>query len=1104
MPTVESYFDRHPTDLGRLRRGLWIGLGCLLLCCWLGADLAARPQPGEGVGDAAPMGFEEAAFHGLTWRHVGPFRGGRVTAVTGVPGRPFTFFLGATGGGIWKTGDGGTTWHNVSDGQLKSSSVGALAVAPSDPNVIYAGMGEAQIRGVTTTHGDGVYRSTDGGRTWSHLGLESSRQISRIRVHPTDPDLVYVAVQGHAWIDSPDRGIYRSADGGRSWIQVLSVDAGTGASDLAMDMDNPRVLYAAFWQHRRLPWKVLSGGPGSGLYKSTDHGDTWTRLEKGLPATLGKVGVAVSPTRPQRVWALVEAEDGGLFRSDDGGESFVHVNRERVLRARSWYYTKVFADPQDADTVYVLNAPMLRSIDGGKTFTGVSTPHGDNHDLWISADPPRRMINGNDGGANVSWNDGASWTAQDNQPTAQLYRVITDNRFPYFIYAGQQDNSTLAVASEGVGGIDAADYYPVGGCESAHVAFDPEQPDRIYAGCYQGLISEFEVATGRQRNIMAYPVLGLGSEPRQQRYRFNWNAPIVVSPHDPSILYHAGNVVLKSMDRGVNWRAISEDLTRNEVDKQGPGGGPITNEAAGAETYNTILYLAPSPHRAMELWAGTDDGRVHVTHNEGESWADVTPPGLEESQINAIEVSPHNPDKVFLAVHRYKMGDDAPYVFVSEDSGATWESRVMGLGETSYVRVVREDPERSGLLYAGTESGLYLSFDNGRQWRPFQLKLPIVPITDLTLRQGDLIAATQGRGLWVLDDLSPLRQWDGETAAATDLRLFDPQPAYRLPSLGSEGRHTGTNPPRGAILYYRLSAAAATRLDPKGGAPVDTLEGTDDDEAAIVEEGADELILEILDGAGNTVRRLTSRQEEHDPIDPPPSPTDFGYGKVTVLPAKEGLNRFVWDLRGEEVRLVDDLFVLGAKTYRVVPGTYTVRLSLGAWQQEAALDVLADPRQAWQAEAFVEQRDLVRKIWQRVDTVHRAVARARDVRVQVRALLDRTRDHERAGDLRELGEALIQRMEAWEEPLVQARQQTFQDVINFPNRLNAQYLFLLQAIDSSEPPISQGAWQRWADLEDQWLQHRIEMEKIYALDLAAFNQRFDELQIPAVVVPEMR
>lgn len=1077
----------------------------LIGCLWLGLSLSALPGP-TSARDAAPnsteIRFDEASFSGLEWRNIGPFRGGRVTAVSGVAGEPLTFYFGATGGGIWKTEDAGTTWRNVSDGFVDTGSVGAIAVAPSDANVVYAGMGEAQIRGVTTSHGNGVYGSTDGGRTWRHLGLEATRQISRIRIHPTDPDLVYVAAQGNPWLANEERGIYRSADGGRTWIRVLAVDAESGASDLAMAADNPRVLYAAFWQHRRRPWQISSGGPGSGLYKSTDQGDTWSRLDKGLPSTMGKVGVAVSPVRSQRVWALVEAEDGGLFRSDDGGESFVHVNRDRILRARAWYYTKVIADPRDADTVYVLNAPLLRSIDGGKTFEKVTAPHGDHHDLWLSADPPWRMINGNDGGANVSWNEGQTWSSQNNQPTGQFYRVITDHRFPYHVYAGQQDNSTIAIASRGHRGIDAADWYPVGGCESAHIAFDPERPDWVYAGCYQGIISEFDVASGQQRNIMAYPFLGLGGEPRDQKYRFNWNAPIVVSPHDPTVLYHAANVVLRSADRGVTWRAISDDLTRNDPTRQGPGGGPITNEAAGAETYNTILYLAPSPHRPGELWAGSDDGRVHVTRDEGATWSEVTPPDLPEAQVNAIEVSPHDPDKIFLAIHRYKLGDDRPYVYVSEDGGISWQQRVEGLRDDAVVRVVREDVQRSGLLYAGTEAGLHVSFDNGNQWHALQLNLPVVPVTDLTIEQGDLVASTQGRGLWILDDLSPLRQWPVSSQAETDMastedtcglshgfHLYRPAAAHRLPAMGSEQPNSGKNPPPGAILYYHLCDELAA-----------SLEASEDPEV----ESGPEMVLEILDDTGRPVRRFSSRQAVHDAIDPPPAPQDFGYGEAEYLPAKAGLNRFVWDLQGEEVRRLDDLFVLGAKTYRVVPGTYTVRLEVAGELMEQRLEVLPDPRQEVPLEDFVEQRDMVRNIWRRVDDIHRSVARLRDVGQQVEALMDRTGDDARGEDIQRLGQALLERLAAWQEPLVQRRQQTFQDVINFPNRLNAQYLFLLQAIDSSDPPMGQGARQRWLDLEEEWLQHKIAMEKIYALDLATFNQRVDELQIPAILVPELR
>lgn len=1099
------------------------------------ADSAVGKKDRKGSkesADAAPT-IDSTQFQGLQWRHIGPFRGGRVTAVAGVPGDPLRFYFGATGGGVWTTDDAGTTWRNLSDGQFQTGSVGAIAVAPSDPNVLYVGMGEAQIRGVTTSFGDGVYRSTDGGTTWTHMGLPDTRQISAVRVHPTDPDLVYVAAQGNPWTDSEERGIYRSSDGGHTWIRILEVDGRTGASDLAMDATNPRVLYAAFWRHRRLPWQVQSGAMDgdpqtSGIYRTRNGGDTWEQLTNGLPEAMGKIGVAVSPADPRRVWAMVEADDGGLYRSDDGGDSFTLVNRERVLRARSWYYTKVFADPQDAYTVYVLNAPMLRSIDGGRTFEPVSTPHGDNHALWIDPDDPRRMINGNDGGANVSFNGGRTWSTQANQPTAQFYRVIVDNQEPYRVYGGQQDNSTVAIRSRGRGSnIQRTDWYAVGGCESAHVAFDPNAPRYVYAGCYEGIITEYDVETDRERNIMAYPYLGLGSDAKDLLYRFNWNAPIVVSPHDPSVLYHAGNAVLRSQDRGVTWTAISPDLTRNEVEKQGNGGAPITNEAAGAETYNTIMYLVESPHVAGELWVGTDDGLVHVTRDGGAHWSDVTPKGLGEVQVNTVEISPHDPQKVYLAATAYKFGDFSPMIWRTDDGGMTWERRDTGLGTDAFVRVVREDPDRAGLLYAGTELGMSVSFDDGLHWQSFQQNLPVVPITDARVHRGDLVIATQGRGFWILDHLAPLHQTDDpalvfiddgegdvpDSAAATPLNILPLRPVVRLAGGGgqSEAPNTGTNPPDGAVLDYHLPEDLASLL---AGEPVDDEQDTGAAEDAAAEDAGGTgteseppvLVLEILeradaDSTGQVIRRYTHEKPDEDPIDPPPSPSRFGFSKPEVLPAKAGHNRFVWDLEGEEVTRVDDLFVFGPKRYRVVPGTYTARLSVGDHSAEQLIEVLADPRFDIAPEAFTEQQDLVRAIWRRVDGIHAAVVRTREVRRQVEELMDRTVSHSAATEIHAAGEALVEHLEAWEEPLVQARQETFQDVINFPNRLNAQYLYLLDAIDGSDPPVTVGARQRFDDLEAQWAEHEAALARLMALELSAFNTLFETHRVPAVIVP---
>ncbi len=1083
--------------LGRLGgRNLWFFVALLLLSLVPLAQAQSETEPA-----VAP-----ALFQGMEWRLIGPYRGGRVTTVTGVRSQPLTFYFGATGGGVWKSEDAGTTWSNVTDGYVGTGSVGAVAVAESDPNIVYVGMGEAQIRGVASSHGDGVYRSTDGGSTWTHLGLEPTRQISRIRIHPSDPDLVYIAAQGSPWKANRERGIYRSRDGGRTWLRILYVDDQSGASDLAMDAVNPRVLYAAFWQHRRMPWKIESGGPGSGLYKSTDGGDTWERLSDGLPELMGKVGVAASPARPQRVWTLIEADDGGLFRSDDGGKSWRLVNRDRKLRARAWYYTKVFADPRDAETVYVANAPLMRSIDGGRTFTEIEAPHGDHHDLWIHPDDPRRMINGNDGGANVSFNGGETWSTQANQPTAQFYRVTTDRRFPYYVYGGQQDNSTVAIASRTPGrGIGREDWYSVGGCESAHIAFDPDDPRQVFAGCYQGLISVYDVAIRHERNVMAIPYLGLGSEPRQHEVRFNWNAPILASPHDPGIIYHAGNVVLRSDDAGSSWAAISPDLTRNERDKQGPGGGPITNEAAGGEIYNTILSLVESPHESGTLWVGTDDGLVHISRDGGESWHDATPEGIEGFQVNSIEVSPHDPAKVYLAVTAYKLGDFTPRIFETTDYGISWQLRVDGIAEDDFVRVVREDPGRAGLLYAGTEAGLYVSFDDGERWQPLQLNLPVVPITDLTIRDQDLVVSTQGRAFWILDNLTPLHQIN-ELVATSDVHLFKPRDAVRFPASGREPPpNFGENPPAGAVIDYYLSPAMIDLLE---NGPAIEENGGEEDAAGTVDVDPEEpwdgeILLEILDEERDVVRSYSSREDERDPVDPSPKASELGFSERKVLPKKAGHNRFVWDLRREQVASVPDLFVLypRGKTYRVAPGTYQARLTVAGETRVKTFQLLADPQRPASREEFAEQQALISSIWQRVDYIHTAVDRLRRVRLQIEDLLDRIEGRDGVEQLAVVGNALVSKIEIWEKPLVQAEQKTFQDVINFPNRLNAQYLFLLDVVDSSDPPITDGALRRFEDLETEWQNHEGEMLEILDLDVPSFNRMFEELRVPAVIVP---
>ncbi len=1031
----------------------------------------------------AAGGIPEELYQAMEWRLVGPYRGGRVTAVAGVPSRPHTFYMGATGGGVWKTENAGHTWTNVSDGFFNTASIGAVAVSESDPNVVYAGTGESPIRGVTTSHGDGVYKSTDAGKTWTHLGLEATRQIAKVRVHPKDSDVVYVAAQGNPWGANPERGVYRSRDGGAGWKLVLAVDSDTGAVDLSMDPSNPRILYAATWDHRRRPWFVRSGGPGSGLYKTVDGGDTWTKLENGLPELTGKIGVAVAAD-PERIYAIVEAEDGGLYRSDDAGESWQRLNSTRVIQARAWYYNHIVADTVDEDTVWVLNVPLMKSIDGGKTFEAVKTPHGDHHDQWIHPEDPRIMINGNDGGATVTLDGGETWSTLMNQPTAQFYRVATDARFPYFIYGGQQDNSTIAIASRSPrGGIGAESWYPVGGGESAHIAFDPADPRLIYATSINATVDEYDAATGAVRSIRPYPEYVFGRDATNHKYRTNWNAPVAVSPHDSAVLYYGTQVLLESTDRGVSWRQISGDLTRDEADKQGPGGGPITNEQAGAEFYNTIFYVAPSPHEPGVIWVGSDDGLVHLTRDGGESWSDVTPEGAGEAHVNSIEVSPHDPATAWIAVAGYKMNDFTPKVYRTRDYGASWDRRVEGLPGDTFVRAVREDPDRQGLLYAGTETGVFVSFDGGGRWQSLQLELPEVPITDLAIRDQDLVAATQGRGFWVLDDLTPLHQMAADLAVA-DLHLFTPRDAYRLPSSGGFGgppSHTGKNPPAGAVIYYTLKD--------------------------VPEEP---ITLEILDASDAQVRTFSSEERARDRC--AWENTEPRNRKTIKLPGvKPGMNRWVWDLRREPLHCIAGIRLFrGWQGARVVPGSYTARLTAGGQVRTAAFEVLPDPRreippeggrtEQGHAQDFAELDRHLAEVTALFDGMMTAVDAARRARSQIEERLELAADHA-AAELREAARQLIERITAWEESVVQPRHETYDDDINWPNMLDVQTAFLISDADAAGVPVTEGAKRRLADVEARWSELAGELDAIRGDGVRTFNARLAELDVPVVYMP---
>jgi photosystem II stability/assembly factor-like uncharacterized protein len=975
-------------------------------------------------------------MEGMRFRNIGPFRGGRVTAVAGVRGQRNVAYHGATGGGVWKTTDGGTSWEAVSDRDFRTGSVGAVAVAESDPNVVWAGMGEAPIRG-NVSHGDGVWRSTDAGRSWKHLGLAATRQISALRVHPKDPDTAWVAAQGKVWGPSEERGVYRTRDGGKTWTRVLFVDAATGASDLVLDPSNPRVLYAGMWQVVRRPWELVSGGPGSGLWRSDDGGETWKKLAKGLPeGTWGKVGVAASGARPGRVWALVEAEKGGLFRSDDWGESFTKVNDENDLRQRAWYYTGVYADPESADTVWVTNVQFWKSVDGGKSFTAVPTPHGDNHDLWIDPDDAQHMVEGNDGGANVTFDGGKTWSSIDNQPTGQFYRVTVDDRFPYRVYGSQQDNTTVAIASRSRGrAIGREEWHAVGGCESGWIAPKPGEPDVVYAGCYGGSITRYDHRTGEEREITAWPQLAIGRPASDLKYRIQWNAPILVSRHDPKVLWHGAQVLLESRDEGQSWKEVSPDLTRNDKGKQASSGGPITKDNTGVEVYGTIFSLAESPLTKGLLWAGSDDGLVHVTRDGGATWKNVTPKGLPEgTQVNAIEASPHAPGTAYLAGTLYKLGDMTPHLWKTADYGASWTRIDAGIPRDAFTRVVREDPARRGLLFAGTETGLYLSLDDGKSWDRFQRNLPVVPVTDLVVKDGDLVVATQGRAFWILDDLSPLRQWTDDVTAAK-AHLFAPRTAVRFPGGGDPGKPpkgAGQNPPAGAILNYWLKEA------PKEGEVV---------------------TLEILEG-GKVLRRFTSEKRDEKAAAEVEGPVEKPLAPVA------GLNRFAWDLRGLPPSLVSKAVLWGSKAGPLVaPGRYDVRLAAAGETRTASVEVVPNPAARFGREDLARQASLLAELTAALSRTHETVRALRDARAQVTAVAARAKKAGAPESVAVAAKELEGRLLAAESELVNPNLKSSQDVLNFLPALDHQVVGLVSAVSGADAPPTAGALAYWAELK---------------------------------------
>ena len=1000
---------------------------------------------------------EPELYSAMEWRLVGPYRGGRVTTVTGVADDPQLYYMGATGGGVWKTKNAGVTWENISDEFFGVGTIGAIAVAESDPNVIYAGTGEKSIRGVTTSQGNGLYKSTDAGATWSHIGLPKAGQIARIKIHPTNPDVAYVAAQGQIWGPNPERGVYRTTDGGKNWEQVLSVDAQTGATDLKMDPSNPRILYAAMWEHGRKPWYVLSGGTAGGIFKSTDAGDNWEKLTEGLPELIGKIGVDVSASNPNRVYAIVEAMpgEGGLYRSDDGGTSWELKNGSRILWTRSWYYMHIAADPVNDDIVYIMNAPFMKSIDGGVTFEKKEMPHGDHHDHWINPNNNQNMINGSDGGAAITFDGGESWSSIVNQPTAQFYRVNTDNQFPYRIYAGQQDNSTVAILSQTYDdGIGSDDFFAVGGGESAHIAFDPDNPRLVYATTINGTLTEYDTDNERVREIKPYPEFVYGMESKDLRYRTNWNAPVTAAPQDPGVIYYGTDKLLRTIDRGVTFEEISPDLTKNEKDKQGLNGGPITAENVGAEFYGTILTITASPHERGTVWVGSDDGLVHVTRDDGESWSDVTPGDLRGAMVNAIDVSPHEPSTAYVTVAGYKMNDFQPYIYKLTDYGRRSKRIDRDLPDDNFIRVVREDPERQGLLYAGGEASIYVSFDDGEHWQSLALNLPPVPVTDLTIRQDDLVAATQGRAFWVLDDLSPLRQVHADMAVK-QLHVFTPAPVETIKGGVEPQAHEGMNPPRGIVLNYHIR---------------DEQEGP--------------LTIEITDSDGNNVRSYSSEERDFERCII--GNMDQRLPFEVEYPTKEkGANKWVWDLRRDGLHCIDDirLFEGFAGAY-VVPGTYQARISIGDVEDTASLTVVADRRVEASSSDFADVDSRIVEMTTLMNELLDGLAAIRKSRAQIEALLA---DFPDAKPLYRSGAAAIARLSSWETRVLQVEFETYEDEDNLPGKLVKQVRHLLDVIDDAGPPLAAGALERLEDLKKEWAALQTELGEISASDIAAVN-----------------
>lgn len=999
--------------------------------------------------------YDANLYEGMTWRSIGPYRGGRSATVTGVAGQPTLFYMGSTGGGVWRTKDGGSTWENISDGFF-GGSIGAVAVSASDNNVIYVGGGEKTVRG-NVSSGHGMWKSEDAGETWKSIGLLNSRHVGRIRIHPTNPDIVFAAVMGDLFKSSEERGVYRSKDGGQTWSRVLFANADAGAVDLTFDPNNPRILFASTWRIRRTPYSLESGGEGSGLWKSTDSGDTWTEITRneGLPKGINGIsGITVSPVNSQRVWAIIENKDGGVFRSDNGGKTWRKVNSERKLRQRAWYYSRIYADTKDEDMVYVMNVSYHRSKDGGRTFETFRAPHGDHHDLWIAPEDNQRMVIADDGGAQVSYDGGENWSTYMNQPTAQFYRVTTDNSFPYRIYGAQQDNSTVRIAHRTSGGsIGESDWESTAGGESAHIAPNPVNPDIVYGGSYDGFLSRVDHANEQMRLVDVWPDNPMGHGAEDMKYRFQWNFPIFFSPHNPNKLYTTSNHVHVTTNEGQSWEIISPDLTRNDPSTLGPSGGPITKDNTAVEYYGTIFAAMESPLEEGVIWVGSDDGLVHITKDGGQNWENITPAGMPEwMMINSIDIDPHAKGSAYIAGTKYKTGDNTPYLYKTKDYGKTWTKITNGIPEDHFTRVVRADPKRQGLLYAGTEKGMHISFDDGASWSPFQLNLPVVPITDLTIKNDNLIAATQGRSFWLIDDLTPLHQLNEQVANSAS-HLFTPMPSYRMGGGSWQSRTVGQNHPGGVMVHFYLKSMTDSSV----------------------------VSLEFFENNGESIKKYSTKSKER--------------GKS--MKAKEGFNRFVWNMRYEDAERFDGLIMWAGRTTgpMAMPGNYKVKLTVDGQEMEAPFEILPDPRATASQADYQAQFDFLMTVRDKLSETHLAIKQIREVRGQINKVTGPMKGKEEYQPILDESKRILEEMRSIEETLYQTKNRSGQDPLNFPIRLNNKLAHLSSQVGAGNfPPTAQaeGVRKEITTAIDKELDA---YNKIMSQDIPALNQQIKEAGI---------